>query len=437
MIDATHDPRLRSWVESANAEGTDFPVQNLPYARFRRAGSGEAWRIGVAIGDQVLDLGQALAAVAWHGDVAALMGPLAGGDLNTLMGQPVAARCALRAALSSALAHGSDLRSALQGCLLPRADVEYALPCQIGDFSDFYTGIHHARAVGKLFRPDNALLPNYRWVPIAYHGRTSSIGVSGQRIRRPNGQTKGEGHTPDFGPCRRLDYELELGLLIGPGNALGEHVPIAEAEQHLFGVTLLNDWSARDIQAWEYQPLGPFLAKSFATTLSPWVVTMEALAPFRRPFTRAADDPSPLPYLDSETNRASGMLDVSLETWLLTDAMRRAGTEPFRLAASNSAEAAYWTPAQLVAHQTVNGCNLRPGDLLGSGTMSGPEAHQAGSLLELTDGGKRPIALPGGEQQTFLEDGDTVIMRGWCERQGFVRIGLGEVAGTVVPAPRS
>jgi fumarylacetoacetase len=437
MIDATHDPGLRSWVESANAEGTDFPVQNMPYARFRRAGSGEAWRIGVAVGDRVLDLGRALAAVAWPGEVATLMNPLANGDLNTLMGQPVAARRALRAALSSALAHGSDLRSALQGCLLAQADIEYALPCQIGDFSDFYTGIHHARAVGKLFRPDNPLLPNYRWVPIAYHGRTSSIGVSGQRIRRPNGQTKAEGRTPEFGPCRRLDYELELGLLVGPGNALGEPVPIADAEQHLFGLTLLNDWSARDIQAWEYQPLGPFLAKSFATTLSPWVVTMEALAPFRRPFARAADDPPPLPYLDSDTNRASGMLDVSLATWLLTDARRRTGAEPFLLAASNSAEAAYWTPAQLVAHQTVNGCNLRPGDLLGSGTMSGPEAHQAGSLLELTDGGKRPIALPGGEQRTFLEDGDTVVMRGWCERAGFVRIGLGEVVGTVVSAPRS
>jgi len=436
MIDATHDPQLRSWVESANAEGTDFPVQNLPYARFRRA-SGEAWRIGVAIGDRVLDLGQARDAVAWPGEVAALMGPLASGDLNTLMGQPIAARRALRAALSSALARGSDLQSALQRCLLPQAAVEYSLACHIGDYSDFYTGIHHARAVGKLFRPDNPLLPNYRWVPIAYHGRTSSIGVSGQRIRRPNGQTKGEGPTPDFGPCRWLDYELELGLLIGPGNALSEPIPIAEAEQHLFGVTLLNDWSARDIQAWEYQPLGPFLAKSFATTLSPWVVTMEALAPFRRPFARPAQDPAPMPYLDSDSNRASGMLDISLETSLVTDAMRRAGAAPVRLAASNSAEAAYWTPAQLVAHHTVNGCNLRPGDLLGSGTMSGPEAHQAGSLLELTDGGRRPIALPGGEQRTFLEDGDMVIMRGWCERAGFVRIGLGEVAGTVVPALRS
>jgi fumarylacetoacetase len=437
MIDATHGAQLRSWVESANVEGTDFPIQNLPYARLRRAGSSEAWRIGVAIGDRVLDLAQARGAVAWPGELAALMGPLASGDLNSVMSQPVAARHALRAALSSALQHGSELRSALQDSLLAQAEVEYTLPCHIGDYSDFYTGIHHARAVGKLFRPDNPLLPNYPWVPIAYHGRTSSIGVSGQRIRRPNGQTKGAGTAPDFGPCRRLDYELELGLLIGPGNALGEPVPIAEAEQHLFGVTLLNDWSARDIQAWEYQPLGPFLAKSFATTLSPWVVTMEALAPFRRPFARPAGDPSPLPYLDSDGNRASGMLDVSLETRLLTDAMRRAGAEPFLLAASNSAEAAYWTPAQLVAHQTVNGCNLRPGDLLGSGTMSGPEPRQAGSLLELTDGGKKPIVLPGGEQRTFLEDGDTVIMRGWCERQGFVRIGLGEVDGTVVPAPKA
>jgi fumarylacetoacetase len=435
MMDATHEPQLRSWVESANAEGIDFAIQNLPYGRFRRAGTSEAWRIGVAIGDQVLDLRKARDAVRWSGDVAALLAPLGVGDLNAFMAQGAGARRTLRAALSSALARGSERQPSLRACLVPLAAIENALPCRIGDYSDFYTGIHHARAVGKLFRPDNPLLPNYQWVPIAYHGRSSSIGVSGQRVRRPRGQTQGEGPMPVFGPSRRLDYELELGLLIGPGNALGEPVTIADAEQHLFGVTLLNDWSARDIQAWEYQPLGPFLAKNFATTLSPWVVTMEALAPFRHAFTRPDGDPAPMAYLDSAANRAGGALDITLETWISTDAMRRAGTGPVRLSRSNSAEAAYWTAAQLVAHHTVGGCNLNSGDLLGSGTMSGPRADQAGSLLELTDGGKRPIGLPGGERRTFLEDGDTVILRGWCERDGFVRIGLGEVAGTVVPAP--
>ncbi len=384
-IDATHDPALRSWVESANDAQTDFPIQNLPFGRFRRAGSSESWRIGVAIGDQILDLREAADRGRWDASIAPLLVPLADGRLNPLMGQSAAVRSALRRELSRALAEGSDQQPALQPCLVPAAEAEMALPCEIDDYTDFYTGIHHATTVGKLFRPDNPLLPNYKWVPIGYHGRASSIGVSGQRFPRPLGQTAGgEDGTPNFGPSQRLDYELELGFLVGPGNALGERVTIADAPQHLFGVTLLNDWSARDLQAWEYQPLGPFLAKNFATTLSPWIVTIEALAPFRSALVRPAGDPQPLPYLDSAANREAGAIDIALEVWLQTEAMREAGAAPVRLSRSRSSEAAYWTPAQLLAHHTVNGCNLQPGDLLGSGTLSGAEPEQAGSLLELT-----------------------------------------------------
>lgn len=309
------------------------------------------------------------------------------------------------------------------------------VPCRIGDYTDFYTGIHHARTVGSLFRPDQPLLPNYQWVPIGYHGRVSSIGVSGQRFKRPQGQTKApDAATPSFGPSKRLDYELELGFLVAQGNALGEPIAIAEAEAHLFGVTLLNDWSARDIQAWEYQPLGPFLSKNFASTLSPWIVTMEALAPFRAAFERPAGDPQPLPYLDAPANRESGALDITLEVWLQTAKMREAGEGAVRLTHGNARDAAYWTAAQLVTHHTVNGCNLQPGDLLGSGTLSGPKPDEAGSLLELTLGGKQPILLPNGERRSFLEDGDTLSLRGFCEREGAVRIGLGEVSATVEAA---
>jgi len=293
--------------------------------------------------------------------------------------------------------------------------------------------VHHATTVGKQFRPDNPLLPNYKWVPIGYHGRASSIGVSGQVFKRPQGQTKApDAAEPGFGPSKRLDYELELGFFVGRGNALGEPIAIAEAEDHLFGVALLNDWSARDIQAWEYQPLGPFLSKNFASTLSPWIVTMEALAPFRARFERPAGDPQPLAYLDAPSNRESGALDITLEVLLQTAKMRAEGLAPARLTRGNTTEAAYWTAAQLVAHHTVNGCNLQPGDLLGSGTLSGPQPDEAGSLIELTQGGKQPITLPNGEKRTFLEDGDTLVIRGYCERAGAVRIGLGEVSGTVV-----
>lgn len=418
-LNATHDPKLRSWVASANEAGCDFPIQNLPFGRFRAAGSAETFRIGVAIGDQILDLRAA--------------GLVDTDDMNALMAASVAERQALRAAISAGLAEGSERQAAWSKALFAQSKAEMAVPCRIGDYTDFYTGIHHATTIGRLFRPDQPLMPNYKWVPIGYHGRASSIVVSGQAFKRPHGQTKApDAAEPSYGPSKRLDYELELGFLIGRGNALGEPVAIADAEAHLFGVTLLNDWSARDLQAWEYQPLGPFLSKNFASTLSPWIVTMDALAPFRAKFERPAGDPQPLAYLDAPSNRAHGGLDITLEVLLQTAKMRAAGEAPVRLTRGNTVEAAYWTPAQLVAHHTVNGCNLQPGDLFGSGTLSGPKPDQAGSLIELTLGGKQPVTLPNGEQRTFLENGDTLVIRGWCEREGAVRIGLGEVSGTVV-----
>ena len=433
MIDATHDAALRSWVTSANEGDCDFPIQNLPLGRFRRAGSDEPWRIGIAIGDQVLDLRLARAQCPWGADVDRLLEPLAGGDMNRFMALGTAARRELRAAMSHALREGSEQGPFLELCLVPQAAAEMALPCTIGDYTDFYTSVHHATTVGKMFRPDAPLRPNYKWVPIGYHGRASSIGVSGQSFARPLGQTKGEGDAPVFGPSKRLDHELELGALIGVGNAQGAPIGIAKAEDALFGIVLLNDWSARDVQAWEYQPLGPFLSKNFATTISPWVVTMDALAPYRTAFVRPAGDPQPLAYLDSETNRSEGSIDITLETWLQTARMRESGEPAVRLMQSNFRDA-YWTLAQLVAHHTVNGCNLQSGDLLGTGTQSGPGEGQGGSLLELSKGGKEPLQLPNGEARTFLADGDTLILRAFCERAGFARIGLGECAGTVLPA---
>ena len=430
--DATHDPLLRSWVASANVPECDFPIQNLPLGRFRRSGSDEALRGGVAIGDQVLDLELALERSPWPSGAAELLEPLAAGDLAGFMAVGRPAWRALRAALSAALAEGSETGPFLELCLLPQAQAEMALPCRIGDYTDFYTGIHHALAVGKLMRPDNPLLPNYKWVPIGYHGRASSVTLGGP-VKRPRGQTRSSGETPHFGPSQRLDYELELGLWVGVGNELGAPVAIDGAEPRLFGVTLLNDWSARDIQGWEYQPLGPFLAKSFSTMVSPWLVTFDALAPFRRPFTRPAGDPPPLPHLDSEANRAAGAVDIRLEVWLRTARMREQGLPALRLSQSNALDA-YWTPAQLVAHHTSNGCNLQTGDLLGTGTLSGAQPGQGGSLLELTAGGRQPLSLPDGERRAFLEDGDTVTLRAYCQAPGAVRIGLGSVSGTVVAA---
>jgi fumarylacetoacetase len=309
---------------------------------------------------------------------------------------------------------------------------ELLLPVAIGDYSDFYTGIYHAQNAGRLFRPDNPLLPNYHWLPIGYHGRASSIVVSGTPVTRPLGQTKApDAPSPTFGPSKRLDFELELGFVIGPGNALGKPVPVAKALDHVFGVTLLNDWSARDIQAWEYQPLGPFLGKSFASTMSPWIVTMEALEPFRcRAFARSSGQPAPLPYLLDEADQAGGNYDIRLDALIRTRKMSR----PHRLARSNFRHA-YWTPAQVVAHQASNGCNLQPGDLLGSGTISGPTPDSLGALLEITQGGKNPVMLPSGETRAFLEDGDELILRGRCERVGCRSIGFGEAAGRISPAP--
>ena len=434
LLDATHDPALKSWVPSANVPQDDFPLQNLPFARLRRRGTADAWRVGVAIGDQVLDLQLAHAQGTWPREVASLLKPLAEGDLASLMAAGGEARRAVRAALSQALREGSDQARALSACLLPQSDVEFDLPCRIGDYTDFYTGIHHATTVGKLFRPDNPLLPNYKWVPIGYHGRASSIRISGHGFARPRGQIMlPDAKAPVFEPCRRLDYELELGAFVGAGNPDGTPLTMAQAEDNWFGIVLLNDWSARDVQAWEYQPLGPFLAKSFATTISPWIVTSEALAPYRRPFAHPAGDPQPLPYLDSPVNREAGAIDITLEVFIRTAAMRAKGLEPHRLSSSNFCDA-YWSIAQLLAHHSSNGCNLMPGDLLGTGTQSGPNPEQGGSLLELSQGGKKPIELPGGETRTFLADGDTVIFRAHCAREGAARVGFGACVATVLAA---
>ena len=432
--DATHNPALASWVPSANEPGTDFPIQNLPFGRFRRAGTDDALRVGVAIGDQILDLRLASELSPWGDGVHLLLAPLAEGDLAAFMSLGPQAWRATRAALSGALAEGSDQGPFLETCLVPQAAAQMAMPCAIGDYPDFYTSIHHATAVGKLFRPDNPLLPNYKWVPIGYHGRSSSIVLSGTGIRRPHGQVKtADPAPPVLMASRRLDIELELGAFIAGRNELGTAVPIARAEERVFGLVLFNDWSARDIQPWEYQPLGPFLSKNFGSTISPWVVTLDALAPFRVPFTRPAGDPEPLPYLDSPENRAHGAFDIGMEIWLQTPRMRQAKQSAQRLSRSSYADA-YWTLAQLVAHHTVGGCNLRTGDLFGTGTLSGPGPGQGGSLLELSDGGRKPIMLAGGEQRTYLEDGDTVTLRGVCERPGARRIGFGECSGTILPA---
>lgn len=434
MLNETHNPALHSWVASANVAGTDFPIQNLPFAVFRRKGPGEAFRGGVAIGDQIVDQAALAQSGVLTGEAAAAAQAGAQDKLNALMALGTSAWSALRLALSRALREGSADQAALLACLVPQAEAEYDVPARIGDYTDFYTSLYHATNIGKQFRPDNPLLPNYKWVPIGYHGRASSIGISGQQFRRPVGQTMPPGATePSFGPCKRLDIELELGIFIGSGNALGDAVEITVAEDHVFGICLLNDWSARDIQGWEYQPLGPFLAKNFASTVSPWVVTLEALAPYRVPFTRAEGDPQPMAYLDSPANRSGGAFDIQLQVGLQTPQMREAGQADASICRT-SYRHAYWTVAQMVTHHTVNGCNLQPGDLLGSGTLSGPTLDQAGALIELTTGGKNPIALPSGEQRTWLEDGDSVVLRGWCEREGAARIGFGECVGTVLPA---
>ena len=436
MLNPTHDPAARSWLASANQRGGDFPIQNLPFAVFRVRGTAEPFRGGVAIGDQVIDMARLSQAGCLKG--LALDAAKAGAQttLNALMAMGPAAWSALRHGLFGLLQAdaGASVQQAVQACLVPQSQVEYTVPAQIGDYTDFYTSVHHATNIGKQFRPDNPLLPNYKWVPIGYHGRASSIGISGQSFARPKGQLKApDAEVPVLAPSKRLDIELELGIFIGQGNAQGEPIEIGDAENHVFGICLLNDWSARDIQGWEYQPLGPFLSKNFASTISPWIVTLEALAPYRVPFVRAEGDPQPLPYLDSAANRAGGSLVIQLQVGLQTRRMREAG-QPDAQICRTSYRHAYWTVAQMVAHHTVNGCNLQPGDLFGSGTLSGPTLDQAGALIELTQGGKNPIALPNGENRTFLEDGDAVVLRGWCEKPDAARIGFGECRGTVLPA---
>ena len=433
-MNETHDPQLQSWVASANDGQTDFPIQNLPFAIFRRQGSKEAFRGGVAIGDQIVDMAAAVKAGVFTGDALEAAQAAAEPTLNHLMGLGPQRLSHLRKQLSKALQTGSAQEAALQACLVPQAQAEYALPARIGDYTDFYTSVHHATNIGKQFRPDNPLLPNYKWVPIGYHGRSSSIGVSGQSFKRPKGQVKPpDADAPVLKPSARMDIELEMGVFVGQANELGEPVPMTEAEDHIFGLVLFNDWSARDIQPWEYQPLGPFLSKNFASTISPWIVTMEALAPFRAPFSHPAEDPQPLPYLSSADNSAQGGLDIHLEALIETPKMRDAKAAPARFSQTNYRHA-HWTAAQMVAHHTVNGCNLQPGDLLGTGTLSGPTLDQACALIELTTGGKNPIQLPNGESRTWLEDGDTIILRGWCEKPGATRIGFGECVGTVLPA---
>ncbi len=434
LINETHDINLKSWVASANEANCDFPIQNLPFAEVRRKNSDEAFRGAVAIGDQVIDLAKVNDLGLFSGDAQVAVKAASQATLNEFMGLGQQYWSALRLALSKALREGASEQAQLSEALIAQADIEFALPCRIGDYTDFYTSIYHATAVGSLFRPDNPLLPNYKWVPIGYHGRSSSIDVSGQTFHRPNGQTKApDAEVPSFGPCKRLDYELELGIYLGKGNELGDAIAIENAENHVFGFCVFNDWSARDLQAWEYQPLGPFLAKNFASTVSPWIVTTEALAPFRTSWTRDENDPQPMDYLESAHNREFGAFDIKMDVQIETEKMRAAGEAPTQVSKS-SFKHSYWTVAQMVTHHTVNGCNFQPGDMLGSGTQSGPEHEEAGSLLELSRGGKEKITLANGEQRTFLEDGDNVIMRGWCEKDGFARIGFGSVEGTVLPA---
>jgi fumarylacetoacetase len=432
-LDHTHDPKRQSFVASANRHA-DFPIQNLPLGVFCLAGGAE--RVGVAIGDSILDLPAAFEAGLFTGEAATAAEATSGPALNWLFELGAGPRRALRARLSDLLATGSPVQSQVEKLLYPAADCTLDLPAVIGDYTDFYVGIHHATNVGRLFRPDNPLLPNYKYVPIGYHGRASSIVPSGTPVRRPKGQSKQpDNDLPVVAPSRRLDYELELGIWIGPGNALGEPISISEAAQHVAGYCLLNDWSARDIQAWEYQPLGPFLAKSFASTISPWVVMPEALAPFRiaQP-PRPAGDPAPFPYLYDETDQREGAFDLELEVLLSTQAMREKGLPPHRVALSNT-RYMYWTVAQMVAHHTSNGCNLQPGDFLGSGTLSGPDAATtAGSILEATEGGRKAVKLPSGEERRFLQDGDEVIFTARGRREGFATIGFGACRGMVLPA---
>lgn len=435
-VDHTHAVEVRSWVASAERPGTEFPLQNLPFGVFRTAGG--APHIGVAIGAEILDL-QRTVAVGGLGQLdpgtrAAALAP----TLNPLLALGRGAARTLRHAIHALLRADSPLPRPPEECLVPMGATELLLPAQIGDYTDFYASIHHATNVGSMFRPEQPLLPNYKWVPIGYHGRASSVVLSGVPIRRPWGQLRDDGtEAPALQPTRALDYESEVGAWVGPGNVLGEPVPIAEAEAHLFGLCLVNDWSARDVQRWEYQPLGPFLSKNFGTTISPWVVTLDALEPFRVPASpRENGDPRPLPYLLDEEDQARGGFAIELQVLLCSERMRAEALPPLRVSRSDFS-AMYWTLAQLLTHHASNGCNLRPGDLLASGTVSGPARENRGCLLELTWRGSEPITLPTGETRRFLEDGDEVILRGGCARKGFASIGFGECRGTILPAMES
>jgi fumarylacetoacetase len=435
-VNQTHDARLISWVASAQGP-TDFPIQNLPLGIFRSRGSSDSPAVGVAIGDQILDLARSAATLGVP--TGKLVDACTQPTLNQLMALGRPHWEALRAQVSGLLAADAEIyrrdHRIGERILVPMASAELLVPAAIGDYSDFYASVHHATNVGSMFRPDNPLLPNYKWLPIGYHGRASSIVVSGTPVRRPKGQIKkAEAGEPVYAPSQALDYEAEVGCFVGPGNPLGEPVPLDRAEQHLFGLSLVNDWSARDVQTWEYQPLGPFLAKNFATTISPWVVTLGALEPFRVPsFARPPGDPGPLPYLDAERDRASGGIDVNVEVFLSSARMRDASMPPCRVSRGRLADL-YWTMGQMFTHHASNGCNLRPGDLFASGTISGPSRESRGCLLELTWRGAEPLALPGGETRKFLEDGDEVILRARCERPGAVGIGFGECRGRIIPA---
>ena len=428
LTDTTHSPDLTSWVKSANGHA-DFPIQNLPLGIFSVGTEGP--RAGTAIGDKVLDLwAVAELGLLPRADVVPLEDP----SLNAFFALPKATRVAFRARLSELLSD-EQYRDQVEPLLQDAADCTLHLPARIGDYTDFYVGIHHAMNIGKQFRPDNPLLPNYKYVPIGYHGRASSVRVSGEPVVRPLGQRKApDEDAPTRGPSRRLDYELELGVWIGPGNELGHPIEIADAGNHVAGFGLLNDWSARDLQGWEYQPLGPFLAKNFHSTVSPWVVTAEAMEPFRKAQApRPEGDPAPLDYLNDADDQARGALALQLDTFLLTAKMREAGDAPHRLSKS-AAEHMYWTVAQIVTHHASNGCDLRPGDLLGTGTISGPNDESLGSLMEISQGGKTPITLPNGETRSFLEDGDEIILKATARADGAVPIGFGECRAVVMPA---
>ncbi|HSV47042.1 MAG TPA: fumarylacetoacetase [Ramlibacter sp.] len=433
-LNASHDPALESWVASAHQEATDFPIQNLPHGVFRRKGTNEAFRGGVAIGDMILDMHAACAAGVFSGFAADAAEQAAGSALNGLMAMGPPAWSALRLRLSQLLRKGAPEAAALSDCLVSQREAEHALPARIGDYTDFFTSYHHMVNAGRIFLPDAPPLPNFKWLPIAYHGRASTVEISGSDFQRPHGQSRppqgiGTAAQPQHGPSARLDYELELGFFVGPGNARGEPVPLAQAEDHIFGLCLLNDWSARDVQAWEAMPLGPFLAKNFITSVSPWIVTLEALAPYRCALGRGPDDPQELAHLRLGEAAARAAFDIELEALLQTPR----SAAPMRLNRTN-ARHGYWSLAQMLAHHAEGGCRLRPGDLMGTGTQSGPLPGQEGCLLELSAGGRKPVELPNGESRAWLEDGDTVILRAWCERAGHARIGFGECRGTVLPA---